>query len=64
MQDAWRTNMGWDDQINDKHNGMWIKWFNILLQQADIKIPKCYPSNLENWEGVEVQLHTLEKSSI
>lgn len=64
IQDAWRTNMGWDDKINDQHNEMWMKWLNALPQLEDIKIPRCYLSNLENWEGVEVQLHKLVDASI
>lgn len=57
MQDIWRSKVNWEDQISDEHHQRWLKWLNSLKQVEKLSIPRCYISNLDNYEAVNVQLH-------
>ena len=62
VQDLWKENVGWDDEIQDHHLKVWRQWTNSLPRLEEIKIPRCYrQSNVLN--SCSVQLHVFSDAS-
>ncbi|XP_055590346.1 uncharacterized protein LOC129742471 [Uranotaenia lowii] len=63
LQEIWRSTVGWDDQIPMKLFDDWLQWLSVLPRVKDIKIPRCYLSNLSVNTGTLVTLHTFVDAS-
>lgn len=64
LQDIWRSNIDWDDEINDEHYDRWVKWLKVLPEVQNIKIPRCYISNRSaDGASTTIQLHVFVDAS-
>jgi len=55
LQDVWRTEIGWDDELAGENLLKWTHWFGELKQIEKIQIPRCY-SNMTA-DNPNIQLH-------
>ena len=44
LQDIWRSEIGWDDELTDSMNTKWSYWLRQLALIMDIRFPRCYCS--------------------
>lgn len=63
MKEVWRSNIDWDDQIPPELTTKWTQWVTILPDIQNIKIPRCYLHSFNNYNNVDVQLHTFVDAS-
>lgn len=47
---------GWDDQLSQKYMNQWSEWINSLESLKDIKIPRCYTSQLPKTTNTEIHI--------
>ncbi|XP_053609752.1 uncharacterized protein LOC128674842 [Plodia interpunctella] len=43
LQEAWRSNVGWDDPLPFKLEQVWQTWLISLQGLKDVALPRCYP---------------------
>ena len=55
MQDVWRAELGWDDEVTDSIYQRWINWINELHGITQVRIPRCYSSIIPRANSI--QLH-------
>lgn len=58
LQESWREGQIWDMQISDNQNMRWQHWLKQLPQIENIRIPRCYLRNIDNYTNATVQIHT------
>ncbi|XP_055604724.1 uncharacterized protein LOC129752959 [Uranotaenia lowii] len=63
LQQIWRSSIGWDDRISMKLFDDWLQWLSVLPTVKDIKIPRCYLSNLSLDPETSISLHTFVDAS-
>lgn len=56
MQDLWRKKRAWDQPLEGEILQRWLQWKNNLPLLANVKIPRCYFSQLDH-EKATLQLH-------
>lgn len=56
LQDIWRIQIGWDNEIPDSLNGIWLQWVKDLHQICNFRIPRQYFTLNRN--DSQIQLHT------
>jgi hypothetical protein len=56
LQDIWRDDIGWDDEIGTSHYARWKVWLNELEQAKDVRIPRWLMTE-SCLKGENVQLH-------
>lgn len=56
LQEIWKSEIGWDDELTDTINIKWLKWITELTKINTVKIPRCYTTNLD--ETISIELHT------
>lgn len=42
LQDVWRTNVGWDEQIQIEQMRRWLTWIKLLNNLERVEVPRCY----------------------
>src|ERR1700743_911234 len=42
LQEIWRSEVGWDDEVSDLQDEKWKRWIYELHGINDVKIPRCY----------------------
>ncbi|XP_055914028.1 uncharacterized protein LOC129947476 [Eupeodes corollae] len=62
LQDVWRSNIGWDEDIKDAELEKWLKWIRYLPEIVKLKIPRCYIVNNPD-PSSEIQLHVFVDAS-
>lgn len=62
LQDIWRSELGWDDELPEALYERWLRWQMLLPQVAELQIPRCYSLNLNQTE-TSIQLHTFVDAS-
>lgn len=55
MQDIWRSEIGWDDEVPETINLKWQGWLEELQGIASVRIPRCYSTLIP--ESKSTQLH-------
>lgn len=55
LQDVWRTDLGWDDEITESLYSRWTRWIAELQGITEVKIPRCYSNFIP--QSSSVQLH-------
>lgn len=63
LQDVWRIKTDWDEVIDDSLTEKWFRWVAILKDVEDLQIQRCYLSNLNHYNKVEVQIHVFVDAS-
>ncbi|XP_044749148.1 uncharacterized protein LOC123309880 [Coccinella septempunctata] len=61
MQDIWRTDLNWDEDLNENLLKTWKKWMDELAKIAEVRIPRCYSLQIPIARNIE--LHTFCDSS-
>lgn len=60
LQDVWKSNIDWDDVIDDELFERWEQWINLLYKLELVKIPRCYSINCNS---TTIELHILVDAS-
>ena len=55
LQEVWRSEIGWDDEITTDLFKKWCLWLQELKNIPEVRIPRCY--SLELNQASNVQLH-------
>ncbi|XP_062558178.1 uncharacterized protein LOC134223057 [Armigeres subalbatus] len=63
LQEVWRYNVNWDDEIPDELNTRWELWLRILPMVQNVRIPRCYRISINMGVDTKVQLHTFVDAS-
>ena len=63
LQDIWRSKTDWDEPISKEQFDEWYRWIRMLPQVEQLKIPRCYFTNLVDNDDVEIQLHVFVDAS-
>ncbi|XP_037303564.1 uncharacterized protein LOC115446067 [Manduca sexta] len=42
LQETWKSNIDWDENITEDIRVKWIKWLKLLKTINNIRIPRCY----------------------
>ncbi|XP_055714978.1 uncharacterized protein LOC129809187 [Phlebotomus papatasi] len=56
MQEVWKQEISWDDEIKENLHAQWLDWINFLPQISEVKIPRCFSVFIP--EAISIQLHT------
>ncbi|KAL9967295.1 hypothetical protein ACROYT_G025493, partial [Oculina patagonica] len=59
MQELWKQNLKWDEELPGSFKENWVKWLNELQNLTPLGIPRQYFNN----DGGKVQLHVFCDSS-
>lgn len=57
LQEMWRKQMGWDEELDDDLFNRWLSWTRLLPRIESIEIPRCYLQHSALNDNQEVQLH-------
>lgn len=63
LQDIWRSKTGWDEPISNEQLDEWYRWIRMLPQVEQLRIPRCYFTNLVDSDDVEIQVHIFVDAS-
>lgn len=63
LQDIWRSKTDWDEPISKEQFDEWYRQIRMLPQVEQLKIPRCYFTNLVDNDDVEIQLHVFVDAS-
>ena len=55
LQELWRHDIGWDDEITGDHLRYWEAWLKNAEKIVDVRVPRCYV--LDGSPFSEIQLH-------
>ena len=55
LQELWRSDMDWDEEVNDEPATYWKKWLAGAQGITKIRIPRCYKQNES--PVYQIQLH-------
>nr|XP_034825593.1 uncharacterized protein LOC117983216 [Maniola hyperantus] len=58
IQDIWRTNIGWNEKIQDEQVKLWFKYLEEVSTLKELKIARCISPNTQ-----EGELHTFTDAS-
>jgi hypothetical protein len=61
LQEIWRTNLDWDDEITNSLNEKWNQWLNDLKLLERVAVPRCFSVYLP--VATHVELHTFVDAS-
>jgi len=56
LQEIWRTDIGWDDNLPGPQLSFWTKWKDLLPQATTIQVPRHYSPLLRM--AYFIELHT------
>ncbi|XP_062703599.1 uncharacterized protein LOC134286050 [Aedes albopictus] len=56
LQQIWRSGIGWDDQLEDGARKKWSKWLSNLSAITNVRVPRCYNSNLRTSDRTELHV--------
>uniref|UniRef100_A0A182IES4 Uncharacterized protein n=1 Tax=Anopheles arabiensis TaxID=7173 RepID=A0A182IES4_ANOAR len=62
LQETWRINVGWDDEVPQPIYEMWSQWLAHLSTLQSISIPRCYRISVKITE-CNIQLHVFVGAS-
>ncbi|XP_062557783.1 uncharacterized protein LOC134222642 [Armigeres subalbatus] len=63
IQHLWRSNCGWDDEIDEKSWMLWQRWINLLLEVETIRIPRCHLGGAKSAEVDSLEVHIFTDAS-
>lgn len=59
LQEVWRTDMKWDDQLTKvEMKTAWDEWFKLLPEVERIRIPRLYSPKISPGVPTSIELHT------
>lgn len=64
LQETWRSNIEWDEQIPETLQTKWLKWIKVLPSVENVHIPRLYSPKLSPGPPKAIQLHVLVDASI
>ncbi|XP_062535245.1 uncharacterized protein LOC134204441 [Armigeres subalbatus] len=63
IQDIWRAQVDWDDQIPENLDTRWRSWLKVLNNLNQVKIPRCYFPGYEPRSLHSLELHVFVDAS-
>ncbi|XP_062706457.1 uncharacterized protein LOC134287734 [Aedes albopictus] len=63
IQDLWRAGTLWDEQVNEEIYAKWHRWVQMIGYIADIRIPRCYFRNADQYTYQNSELHVFVDAS-
>ncbi len=61
LRELWRTNVGWDEEIDESLLMIWTQWKDMAKFLSNIKIKRCF--NIHDSPVTEIQLHIFADAS-
>ncbi|KAJ0171004.1 hypothetical protein K1T71_013203 [Dendrolimus kikuchii] len=46
LQEIWKTNLDWDDEIPDTVHAKWTNWLQQLKYVNNVRLPRCYHASV------------------
>ena len=62
LQELWRQQLSWDQEIPELYSSLWQKWLQELPYVTTIEIPRCYKTQCLSAQAT-VQLHNFSDAS-
>lgn len=56
LQDVWRTELGWDDEVTDSIYERWTSWTTELQEIPEVRIPRCYSNLIPTADSVQMHV--------
>lgn len=56
LREIYQGTAGWDDELPQEYMNQWSEWINSLESLKDIKIPRCYTSQLPKATNTEMHI--------
>ena len=56
LQDIWRTNVEWDDPIEESHRFRFNSWVSSLAHLSTLAIPRFYFTRVYDGSGTQLQV--------
>lgn len=50
LQQMWKINLSWDEEIPENINVKWINWLKLLKEINNIRLPRCYHASARESE--------------
>ncbi|XP_037040280.1 uncharacterized protein LOC119077203 [Bradysia coprophila] len=63
LQETWRSNIEWDEQIPESLQTKWVKWISVLPEVENLRIPRLYSPKLSPGTASSIQLHVFVDGS-
>lgn len=63
IQDTWRSQVTWDEEVNDATQTRWRKWIKLLEEVNKIRLPRAYFPGLSAVDIGMVDLHIFTDAS-
>lgn len=63
LQEVWRANVQWDDEVKGDLYRKWQQWTKILPQVETVRVPRCYSGTHSLNNCTDIQLHTFVDAS-
>ncbi|XP_065089401.1 uncharacterized protein LOC135710680 [Ochlerotatus camptorhynchus] len=63
IQDIWRSNVSWDEQIPEEIFNRWRRWVEVLKELDQVTIPRCYFPNYSPNSLDTLELHVFVDAS-
>lgn len=64
LQEIWRNNIEWDEQITAEIQTKWIKWITSLKNVENVQIPRLYSPKLSPGTPNSIQLHVFVDAGV
>ncbi|XP_055923993.1 uncharacterized protein LOC129954238 [Eupeodes corollae] len=64
LQEIWRSNVEWDEQIKFEHFQSWCQWLQLLPKIGMLKIRRPYLFEISSYDKCHVELHTFVDASM
>jgi hypothetical protein len=62
LQDIWRCEIGWDDELPTQFLEKWNNWIQELHCLSQVKIPRSYVENAEEAETIQLQKNYIHQT--
>ncbi|XP_062541430.1 uncharacterized protein LOC134209460 [Armigeres subalbatus] len=63
IQHLWRSNCGWDEEIDENSWTLWQRWINLLPEVETIRIPRCHIGGAKSAEVDSLEVHIFTDAS-
>ncbi|XP_062711167.1 uncharacterized protein LOC109417082 [Aedes albopictus] len=63
LQEVWRANVDWDEQIPDNLFEKWRDWLRLLPELEKLRIPRCYRQVVSSLEAASIEMHVFVDAS-
>lgn len=62
LQELCKSQIGWDQPINEPYTSIWLNWVNFMRQISHVKIPRGIKNKLDE-PNAQVELHLFSDAS-